>query len=101
MNDPTTAVATVPPAEVPSGPWWRHPLMWLVVGGPAVVVVAGFATLWLAIRLPDPVVEANYYRQGIEINRTLAAQRALAPAQQARNHVTTPAQDLPMPRAAR
>ena len=38
-----------------SGPWWRYPHMWLVVGGPAVVVVAGFVTLYLAISHPDPV----------------------------------------------
>lgn len=41
----------------PSGPWWRHPMMWLVVGGPSVVVVASFITLTLAIRHGDPVVE--------------------------------------------
>ncbi|NBO81772.1 MAG: nucleotide exchange factor GrpE [Betaproteobacteria bacterium] len=37
-------------------PWWRHPMVWLVISGPAVVVVAGFFTLWLAIGHPDPVV---------------------------------------------
>ncbi|WP_295549551.1 FixH family protein [uncultured Pseudacidovorax sp.] len=88
-------LASAPLAEAPSGPWWRHPLMWMVVGGPAAVVVAGFATLWLAVHRPDPVIEADYYRRGIEINRTLAAQHALTPAQQARNHVTTPVHDLP------
>ncbi len=40
----------------PSGPWWRHPMMWLVVGGPSLVVVASFITLTLAIRHADPVV---------------------------------------------
>ena len=72
-------------------PWWRHGHVWLVISGPAVVVVAGFATLWLAVRTPDPVVAADYYRRGIEINRTLAArEKAALPALQGRNHAATP-----------
>jgi uncharacterized protein len=36
-------------------------------------------------------VAADYYRRGIEINKTLAARdKALLPAQQARNHAATP-----------
>ena len=42
-------------------PWWRHGHMWLVVGGPAVVVVASIATLVLAIRTPDPVLAEDAY----------------------------------------
>ncbi|RZJ26603.1 MAG: nitrogen fixation protein FixH [Haliea sp.] len=74
-----------------SGPWWTYPLVWMVIAGPAVVVVAGFTTLWLAIRTPDPVVAGDYYRRGIEINQTLARDKSLAPAQQGRNHAATPA----------
>lgn len=87
------------PSQAPeqnSGPWWRHPIMWLVVGGPALVVVAGIATIWIAMRQPDPVIDPDYYRKGMEINRTLEQQRALAPAQQGRNHTTTPTEDLPL-----
>jgi hypothetical protein len=69
--------------------------MWMVVGGPAIVVVAAVYTAWLAMRSPDPVVEADYYRRGIEINRTLAGGTALLPAQTGRNHAITPADDLP------
>ncbi|OWQ90079.1 hypothetical protein CDN98_00215 [Roseateles terrae] len=32
-------------------------MMWLVVGGPSLVVVASFITLTLAVRHADPVVE--------------------------------------------
>ena len=39
--------------EPHSGPWWRYRIMWLVVGGPALVVIAGFFTLYLAIANPD------------------------------------------------
>jgi hypothetical protein len=75
-------------------PWWRHPLLWMVLAGPTVVVVASFVTLWLALRTPDPVVAEDYYRQGIEINRTLAEKKHL-PALIGRNHAATPPVDLP------
>lgn len=76
----------------PAAPWWKFPLVWMVIAGPAAVVVAGFITLWLAIRTPDPVVAGDYYRQGININQTLADRdKSLAPALQGRNHAATPA----------
>jgi hypothetical protein len=72
-------------------PWWRFGHVWLIVSGPMVVVIASFVTLYLAIRTPDPVVANDYYRQGIEINKTLDAQArsSLAPALEARNHAQT------------
>jgi hypothetical protein len=45
-------------AQVQPTVWWRTPMMWLVIGGPAAVVVASFATLALAILNPDPVITA-------------------------------------------
>ena len=73
-------------------PWWKFGLVWLVIAGPAAVVIAGIATVWIAMRTPDPVVAEDYYRRGVEINKTLAAQRgkALLPALQGRNHAATP-----------
>jgi hypothetical protein len=44
-------------------PWWREPYVWLVIGGPLVVVVAGIATAAIAIRNPDPVLSKNTYQQ--------------------------------------
>lgn len=74
-------------------PWWKFGHVWLVISGPLVVVVAGFVTLYLAVRTPDPLVTEDYYRKGIEINRTLQADRpaagSLAPAMAARNHAAT------------
>lgn len=73
-----------------SAPWWKFGHVWLVVAGPAVVVVASFVTLFLALRSADPVVTEDYYRKGIEINKTLeASPSSLAPAVQARNHAAT------------
>jgi hypothetical protein len=96
MNDIATAAAMpVPPPE----PWWKFPLVWMVIAGPALVVVAGFVTLWLAVRTPDPVVAEDYYRQGVEINRTLADKK-LMPALAGRNHAATPGDDVPLPKRA-
>jgi hypothetical protein len=65
-------------AESPA--WWRLPIVWMVLGGPAAVVVASFATLALAIRNPDPVIEPP----------SKATTGADVPAMQARNHAATP-----------
>ena len=63
----------------PTLPWWRVPMVWLVIGGPALVVVASFATLALAILNPDPVHKAS-----------AGADPAEQPAVQARNHAASP-----------
>lgn len=69
--------------------WYRNPYVWLIIGGPSLVIVASFITLYLAITNPDPAID-DYYRKGIEINKTLDAQGdAMAPAIQARNHAQT------------
>lgn len=97
-------VASINPATACA--WWREPMMWLVVGGPAAVVVAGVATIVLAVSRPDPVVAEDYYRRGIEINKTLQRERlarealapeTLRPAMQARNHAATPVEQPERP----
>ncbi len=71
-------------------PWWKYGHVWLVIAGPALVVVASFVTLYLAVTRPDPLVAEDYYRQGIEINKMLGkAAASLAPAMQGRNHAAT------------
>lgn len=67
------------PAEEPSPDWWRLPIVWMVVGGPAIVVVASFATLALAILNPDPVLESSRPASAAEV-----------PAMQARNLAAAP-----------
>jgi hypothetical protein len=70
-------------------PWWSFGMVWMVIAGPAVVVVAAFVTLYLAITIPDPVLptEALNPRNAMENQRKLEA--AMAPAMQARNHAST------------
>jgi hypothetical protein len=71
-----------PEMSRPVLPWWRVPMVWLVIGGPAVVVVASFATLTLAVRGADiPLLEKR--------NVPLPHAGAMAPATQARNHAAT------------
>jgi hypothetical protein len=75
-----------------AAPWWKFGHVWLVVAGPALVVVASFITLYLAITRPDPVLAEDYYRQGININQTLGKETlggSQAPAIQGRNHAAT------------
>lgn len=60
-------------------PWWRVKMVWLVVGGPLVVVVASFATLGIALTHPDPV-----------LTPAAATSAADTPAVQARNHAASP-----------
>lgn len=64
----------------PNEPWWRHGMVWLVISGPLIVVIAGISTAVIAIRGADPIVSAA------------GAERPQArPAVQARNHAATPA----------
>lgn len=74
-----------------AAPWWKFGHVWLVIAGPALVVVAGFVTLYLALRFPDPVITEDSYRQSLELrNQSLANPAAsLAPAVQGRNHAQT------------
>jgi hypothetical protein len=70
-------------APRPSPPWWRFPIMWLVVGGPAAVVVAAIVTAGIAVRYADPVLDTRADRQ------------AEQPAIQGRNHAATPPRQQP------
>ena len=60
--------------------WWRVRMVWLVIAGPVLVVLAGAATAILALQDADTVVR--------DASRTTAASQA--PAVQARNHAAAP-----------
>jgi uncharacterized protein len=68
----------------PPVPWWRVGVMWLVVGGLGVVVVASFALLATAVRHADGVQP----HAGV---RSTVPNTPSSPAMQARNHSATPA----------
>jgi hypothetical protein len=52
-------------------PWYREPWPWILMAGPATVIVAGAYTIWLAVASADGVVADDYYKQGLAINQTL------------------------------
>jgi len=81
--------------ERKSESWWKYGHMWLVLGGPAVVVVAGIITVVIAVNGADPVIDPDYYQKGLNINEELRKNKSLAPAGVVRNHVVTPDADLP------
>lgn len=83
------------PATAPGQIWWREPLMWLVVGGPAVVVVAALWTVWIAVTHADPLLDKRAPSQSDSMARQRALQLTDLPAGEARNHVATPQTALP------
>lgn len=43
------------------------------MSGPFLVVVAGLATAWIAVKTDDGLVTADYYKKGLVINQTLVS----------------------------
>jgi hypothetical protein len=70
---------TQPSAPERPLPWWRIPAMWFVIGGPALVVVAGIATAVIAVRGGDVPLPTG----------ARAEAATMSPAKQARNHAAT------------
>lgn len=71
------------PQSVDNPPWWKLPIVWLVIGGPAVVVVASIVTAGIAIKHVDPVLDTSkgHVKSSVE-----------EPAMRARNHAASPSQ---------
>ena len=55
-----------------NAPWYRQRWPWLLMSGPAAVLVAGAVTAWIAFASADGLVAEDYYRQGMAINKVLA-----------------------------
>lgn len=80
----------------PPTAWWKFGHVWMVIAGPAVVVVASFITLYLAVKGMDTVMDESSYTKTTEVSKALATNPAsLAPAMQARNHAQTGVQVSP------
>lgn len=52
-------------------PWYREPWPWILMAGPAAVLVAAAVTIWLAISSADGLVADDYYKRGLAINQDL------------------------------
>lgn len=63
-------------------PWWQFPMVWLVIGGPAAVVVASLVTAGFAFVGADVVVRDP-------VTPKAGGVTSQAPALQARNHAAT------------
>lgn len=63
----------------PALPWWRVPTAWLVMGGPATVVVAGLATAFIAVRGADPEVSTVRIPRAVTSLKAERPQPAAAP----------------------
>lgn len=63
------------PSMSATPPWYRHRWPWLLAIGPAVALISGGFTFWLAANTTDSMVVDDYYRQGRAINQQLARDR--------------------------
>lgn len=75
-------------------PWYKHRWPWLLMVGPAIVVVAGFYTGWLAYTQQDALVVDDYYTQGKAINMDLRRDQAAANMRMALDLGYDPAKDV-------
>lgn len=62
--------------DIDSLPWYRQFWPWFLMALPATVVVAGIATLIIAIRNDSSLVVDDYYKQGLGINQVLEQDRS-------------------------
>ncbi len=61
--------------STPQPPWYAQRWPWLLMLGPAAVVVAGAVTTYLAVTRDDALVVGDYYKQGKAINQDLRRDR--------------------------
>jgi hypothetical protein len=54
-----------------SSPWYREPMVWLVVMIPCSAVLMGAVMLTLAVTTYDGLVADDYYEKGLQINRSM------------------------------
>jgi hypothetical protein len=82
----TSTRASSAQADPAAPPWWRVGMVWLVVGGPALVVVASLATAVVAWRGADEVLVHTASAREVPVRPT-----SETPALTARNHAATAA----------
>ena len=85
------------PNPDPALPWWRVPMVWVVLSGPLSVVVASLATAVVAWKHIDPVIvdarpgqSRPHAQPADEVAAPSDPKDSLAPAMKARNHAATP-----------
>ena len=58
--------------------WYRQFWPWFIIAFPATAVVAGIITIVIAVKTQDGLVEDDYYKAGLGINRTLEREQNAA-----------------------
>lgn len=71
-------MSTAPTERFDTRPWYRQAWPWFLISLPATAIVAGIATLVLAVRSYDGLVADDYYKQGLSINKRLAGEQLAA-----------------------
>lgn len=69
--------------------WWKNGYVWMVLGGPLVVVIASIATFFIAAHNPDPVLDVSAKNAEIARKGAAPAEDAMVPALTGRNHAAT------------
>lgn len=52
-------------------PWYKQPLVWMLIAIPGSAVLAGMVTMYLAVNTDDGLVVDDYYKQGLAINQQI------------------------------
>ena len=91
LDSSRVAAASAPSSGAAAGstdapPWWRVGMVWLVMGGPVLVVVASLGTAVLAWRGADEVLVNTASAPEVSVRPT-----SDTPALTARNHAATAA----------
>jgi hypothetical protein len=86
IEPPAGPLGHAAPPDEPARPWWRFPIVWMVVGGPLLVVVASFVSAGLAWHGADEVLVETPSARLLPVQPT-----AQTPAMTARNHAATAA----------
>ena len=88
LNTMSNNKATLPgmPVHEDDRPWWKYPMVWMVIGGPLAVVVACIITWFVIMQSPNEVLSTldDSENQGLS-----ASGAQYSPALRARNHAAT------------
>lgn len=68
---PTATVARPNPEPLQPARWYRDRWPWILMAGPAFVIVGGSYATWLAASTDDGLVADDYYKRGLAINQML------------------------------
>ncbi len=67
-------------------PWWKYPVVWMVVGGPVAVIIASLITWYFIMHSPNEVLIES---REVETPGLSDQGAQFTPANRARNHAAT------------